>query len=204
MPVVGALEGDLYLQLITGDEGDSDGDDADSTFIDLRIAPKSVDSYDQGDIAKVQGNLNNDGSINTVEDMATTLQRAVAICQDLNPDPPVAGEEGEEMEEDTRPGAGGWITSENMADYMDEDGNFRMPQGTTVIGGDGAVGNGIIANGVYETSANGVHEEQEPLGAYTTAEALLANSRMLGFRHLLTSPAHRTRRWHEENCSRGC
>ena len=38
--------------------------------------------------------------------------------------------------DETAPGATGWITSENMADFMDEDGNLRMPEGATVIGGE--------------------------------------------------------------------
>ena len=38
--------------------------------------------------------------------------------------------------DETAPGATGWITSENMADFMDEDGNLRMPAGATVIGGE--------------------------------------------------------------------
>ena len=32
------------------------------------------------------------------------------------------------------PGATGWITSENMQDYLDENGQFRIPEGVTVIG----------------------------------------------------------------------
>jgi len=38
--------------------------------------------------------------------------------------------------DETAPGATGWITSENMADFVDEEGNFRMPEGGMVIGGE--------------------------------------------------------------------
>ena len=36
--------------------------------------------------------------------------------------------------DETAPGATGWITSENMHEYTDADGNFKMPEGITVIG----------------------------------------------------------------------
>jgi nucleotide-sensitive chloride channel 1A len=49
--------------------------------------------------------------------------------------------------DETAPGATGWITSENMADFMDEDGNFRMPTGATVIGGDDEAGTYDDADG---------------------------------------------------------
>lgn len=60
---------------------------------------------------------------------AKLIFEALSACADLHPDP----ESGEEEEEDTAPGAGGWITSENMDQFVDADGNF--------IGG-GALGTG--------------------------------------------------------------
>jgi nucleotide-sensitive chloride channel 1A len=44
-------------------------------------------------------------------------------CADLHPDPDDDGDEGEE--DMTAPGATGWITAENMDEYLDEDGNFK-------------------------------------------------------------------------------
>ena len=42
---------------------------------------------------------------------------------------------GDEDEYDeTAPGATEWITSENMADFLDENGELRIPQGATVVG----------------------------------------------------------------------
>lgn len=58
---------------------------------------------------------------------AQALYAAVSACADLHPDPD-EDEEGAAPEPDQVPGAGGWITSENMNDFMDEDGNFRMPE----------------------------------------------------------------------------
>lgn len=62
------------------------------------------------------------------ESSAQALYAAVSACADLHPDPD-SSEDGEEEDMDTAPGAGGWITSENMADFTDADGNFVMPEG---------------------------------------------------------------------------
>ncbi|KAF2754043.1 hypothetical protein EJ05DRAFT_163078 [Pseudovirgaria hyperparasitica] len=54
---------------------------------------------------------------------ARILFNAVSACADLHPDPQSDDdEEGEE--EDTAPGASGWITAENADQYFDEDGQF--------------------------------------------------------------------------------
>jgi nucleotide-sensitive chloride channel 1A len=81
---------------------------------------------------------------------------SLSACADLHPDPEEPGDEdGEPIEEDTIPGAGGWITAENMADYMDEDGNFTgFPSGL----GPGA---GTIRTREHE---NGDEESNEPNG----------------------------------------
>ena len=57
-----------------------------------------------------------------VPNAVKALFDALSTCADLHPDP--ASPDSNEAEEDTAPGAGGWITSENMGDFMDEDGNF--------------------------------------------------------------------------------
>ena len=66
-----------------------------------------------------------------------SLYDALSTCADLHPDPVSPGSEDNEPE----PGTGGWITSENMADFMDEDGNFT---GLPVIGGSLGAGAGTI------------------------------------------------------------
>lgn len=58
---------------------------------------------------------------------------AMNKCADLHPDPDASGDEdGEDILDDSAPGASGWITAENMDEYMDENGNFTG----MVIGGD--------------------------------------------------------------------
>jgi nucleotide-sensitive chloride channel 1A len=50
---------------------------------------------------------------------------AMNTCADLHPDGDASGDEdGEDILDDTAPGASGWITAENMDEYMDENGNF--------------------------------------------------------------------------------
>lgn len=52
-------------------------------------------------------------------------------CADLHPDPD-DGDDGADVFDETAPGATGWITAENMGDFMDADGNFTG----TIIGGE--------------------------------------------------------------------
>ncbi|KAM0723870.1 hypothetical protein Q7P37_000860 [Cladosporium fusiforme] len=77
------------------------------------------------------------------------LYMAIGDCQELNPDPAEdeSDEEGygeQPAFDETAPGATGWITSENIHEYTDEDGNFKMPEGVTVIGGEDDEGDGAV------------------------------------------------------------
>lgn len=81
---------------------------------------------------------------------------AMNTCADLHPDPD--GSEAEEDEDETAPGATGWITAENMDEYLDEDGNFRG----AVIGGEEELGPGagtvrMREDGDAEEHVNGVN-----------------------------------------------
>jgi nucleotide-sensitive chloride channel 1A len=77
-------------------------------------------------------------------DPSFALYMAIGDCQELNPDP-AEDDDSEEGEggfggqgfDETAPGATGWITSENLHEYTDADGNFKMPEGVTVFGDEG-------------------------------------------------------------------
>lgn len=74
-------------------------------------------------------------------DPSFALYMAIGDCQELNPDPAAQDDSddegfGEPTFDETAPGATGWITSENIHEYTDADGNFKMPEGVTVIGGE--------------------------------------------------------------------
>lgn len=73
------------------------------------------------------------------------LFTAVSACADLHPDP--LAEDDEQDGEGSglgAPGAGGWITAENMTEFFDEDGHFI---GGAVSQGEGADG-GELGSGV--------------------------------------------------------
>lgn len=56
------------------------------------------------------------------ESCIQSIYLAMNTCADLHPDP---DENGEVDVDETAPGATGWITADNMDDFVDEDGNFR-------------------------------------------------------------------------------
>lgn len=111
--------------------------DEDIEHLQIRITPTSTSAPTDG--------ANGAGS----EDAATSLYRAIGDCQELNPDPnPDDSQDGEdEGFDETAPGATGWITSENMHEFVDEDGNFKMPEGVTVIDGDAEGGDEVLGEG---------------------------------------------------------
>jgi nucleotide-sensitive chloride channel 1A len=91
----------VYLQVNLHDALTVNSDD-DVQTLDIHLVPASSDSAAEG------------------SSPAKALYEALSACADLHPDPNSDSEE----EEDTTLGAGGWITSENMHDFVDEDGNF--------------------------------------------------------------------------------
>lgn len=87
---------------------------------------------------------------------------AMNTCADLHPDPDASGDEGEDILEDSAPGASGWITAENMDQYVDENGNFAG-----LVIGDDELGPGagtVRTRDQADEGANGVngdeHEEK--------------------------------------------
>jgi nucleotide-sensitive chloride channel 1A len=62
---------------------------------------------------------------------------AMNTCADLHPDP---DDSDADEEDDSAPGATGWITTDNMDEYLDEDGNFLGQ----VIGGELGPGAGTV------------------------------------------------------------
>lgn len=115
----------LELNLSSQDTADEDIE-----VLQLRISPNSV-MYPEDDMSESAPN----GAGHALASAA--LFKSISNCQELNPDPRLPGDEdedGEEFFDESAPGATGWITSENMAQFMDADGNFIMPEGTTIIG----------------------------------------------------------------------
>jgi chloride channel, nucleotide-sensitive, 1A len=100
----------VYLQLDLHDPETVNSDDEIQT-VDLTIIPSDV-------------------TYPTAEELTTSsepssstflLFEALSACANLHPDPASPGSDGEH---EPAPGTGGWITAENMSDYLDADGNF--------------------------------------------------------------------------------
>ncbi|KAI5211625.1 hypothetical protein AUEXF2481DRAFT_29764 [Aureobasidium subglaciale EXF-2481] len=106
----------LYLQLCLSDMAQTADDDLET--VELLLTPEPV-------------------ADNDATDAAEKLFTAVSDCADLHPDPD--SDEDQDQEQEPEPGTGGWITSENMQDFMDENGNFQMPEIGTLGAGAGSV-----------------------------------------------------------------
>ncbi|THW09957.1 hypothetical protein D6D19_01951 [Aureobasidium pullulans] len=104
----------LYIQLCLSDISQTADDDLET--VELLLTPDPT----------VDGNAT---------EAAEQLFNAVSACADLHPDP----DEDDEQEQEPEPGTGGWITADNMQDFMDENGEFRMPEGGTLGAGAGSV-----------------------------------------------------------------
>lgn len=130
----------VLLELNLSDDNTADED---LEFIQLRICPTSVTNSATEAAEQVDGaQANGDRAASPVK----ALYDAISACQELNPDPNADGDDEEDGMggfDETAPGATGWITSENMGDFMDEEGNLRMPEGATVIGGEEEVNGGV-------------------------------------------------------------
>ena len=110
--------------------------DEDIEHLQIRITPATITSPSAASNGQTNGNGNGNAT-----DPSFALYMAIGDCQELNPDP--AEDDSEDGEgyggqafDETAPGATGWITSENLHEYTDENGNFKMPEGITVIGGE--------------------------------------------------------------------
>lgn len=109
--------------------------DEDIEHLQIRLTPAPIVAPSAA--TESQSNGNGKGA----SDPSFALYMAIGDCQELNPDPAEddsdeEGYGGEPAFDETAPGATGWITSENIHEYTDADGNFKMPEGITVIGGE--------------------------------------------------------------------
>lgn len=133
-----ALDGDaVLLQLTLSDQNTADED---LESLQLRVVPSAAGMSTTAVLTSEQNGQAHANGNGIAALPPQQLYDAISACQELNPDPnPDGDEEGGGLDE-TAPGATGWITSENMADFMDENGNFKMPEGVSMIGGDDEVG----------------------------------------------------------------
>lgn len=81
---------------------------------------------------------------------------AMNTCADLHPDPDAEDDGGDLEDNLSAPGASGWITAENMDQYVDEEGNFSG----MVIGGELGPGAGTVRQRDDTEGANGVNGDE--------------------------------------------
>lgn len=112
---------------------DANTADEDLDYMQLRIIP-SAEPGMQHEHSAASTQANGQSDMQPV----TELYNAISACQELNPDPHLE-DEGEggvgNGFDETIPGATGWITSENLADFTDHYGNIRLTEGVSVIHG---------------------------------------------------------------------
>lgn len=129
----------LYMQLCLSDMSQTADDDIET--LELLVTPAPIQTTD------AVTNESDDGRARTQHSSAQALYAAVSACADLHPDPDES-DDGEGGfggdEEQTMPGAGGWITSENMHEFVDENGEFRMPAADGVAGTSLGAGAGTV------------------------------------------------------------
>jgi nucleotide-sensitive chloride channel 1A len=106
----------LYMQLCLSDIAQTADDDLET--VELLFTPEPL-------------------AESSPTEAAEKLFTAVSDCADLHPDPDE--DDDQEQEQEPEPGSGGWITSENLQDFMDENGEFCMPENGTLGAGAGTV-----------------------------------------------------------------
>ena len=130
----------VILQLNLHDPETVNSDDEIST-VDLVILPANTEPE----------SVEPSGS-DTTPTPVKALFDALSACADLHADPEEPGEEAEG--ESSMPGAGGWITADNLNEYMDSSGNF-------VGFGSLGPGAGSVRPRDEEPEPNGTEEEEE-------------------------------------------
>ena len=123
---------------------DSNTADEDLVFVQLRIIPQTMEAFPQSEADQEPEYLNGYAELAPSQ----ALFKAISDCQELNPDPPEDGEDG--IDDQTAPGASGWITSENMQEFLDENGELKMAEGMTVVGAEDDAG-GSLGEGAGRT-----------------------------------------------------
>jgi nucleotide-sensitive chloride channel 1A len=128
----------LYLNLSLND-AETVNDEEDIQTLELTLLPPNYANHPENTCIK-------------------DLYDAMNTCANMHPDPDASDEDGEDMD-DTAPGASGWITADNMDEYVDEDGNFSG----MVIGEELGPGAGTVrTRDEEESGVNNVegHEEK--------------------------------------------
>ncbi|EON69378.1 hypothetical protein W97_08638 [Coniosporium apollinis CBS 100218] len=136
----------LYMQLTLNDT-ETINSEEDIETVEITLIPTTTSTVEEAAITSVPNptaSATSEATPPLVRELRATestspiraLFAAVSACADLHPDP-ATGSDEEGDPQTAMPGAGGWITSENMHEFFDEDGQFVG--GGTLGGGAGTV-----------------------------------------------------------------
>lgn len=107
----------VFLQVRSENKEDVMNEE-DVDYLDLKLIPLTLfNETTLNGQANVEGfnGINGNAGLNPVK----AIFNAISACSDLHPDPDMSDDEDE-----PELGAGGWITADNMNDFIDENGNF--------------------------------------------------------------------------------
>jgi nucleotide-sensitive chloride channel 1A len=122
----------LYMNISLND-AENVNDEEDIQVLEITVLPPN---YSSSTTASSTSTTSPDSNTESNTACIKDIFSAMNTCADLHPDPDAS--DAEDEEDDTAPGATGWITADNMDEYLDEDGNFRGP----VLGGEEELGPG--------------------------------------------------------------
>ena len=124
------------MQLVLS-ENPANTADEDLEMLECTLIPSSTASLSTAPASNTTDEIESqtDAGGEATQTPGQALYAAVTACADLHPDP------AEDDEEEVGlPGAGGWITSENLHEFMDEEGNLSINRDDEGLGaGAGAV-----------------------------------------------------------------
>jgi nucleotide-sensitive chloride channel 1A len=95
----------LYLNLSLND-AETVNDEEDIQTLELTLLPPNYANHPENTCIK-------------------DLYDAMNTCANMHPDPDASDEDGEDMQDDSAPGASGWITADNMDEYGPGAGTVR-------------------------------------------------------------------------------
>ncbi|KAJ9640071.1 hypothetical protein H2199_006305 [Coniosporium tulheliwenetii] len=153
----------LYMQLTLSDTETTNSED-DIETLEITLIPTTTSTVDEAVITSIPNptaSATSDATPPLEQERGATestspiraLFTAVSACADLHPDP-ATGSDEEEDPQATMPGAGGWITSENMHEFFDEEGQF-------IGGGTLGEGAGTVRGRDEENTGAGAAREEE-------------------------------------------
>ncbi|KAK4991173.1 hypothetical protein LTR66_006601 [Elasticomyces elasticus] len=159
----------LILQLSLSDSNITADEDLET--LHLSIVPAPLDAAAAASAAAAYAPAFDDAVFRDISSPSLRfLYEAISACADLHPDPAQSDGDGVDFDPPLELGAGGWITAENMHEFMDADGNLALPSGGpdtegggagSTDGGDGGLGAGAGSRRTAEEFENAAGPDED-------------------------------------------